>query len=1545
MAMLFVLLLCFVLPAFALDRAKAPPELAADWLRALQEGRDARHFPRPTSAPKQATAKAATPAIRPELQLIDALDRADHSAFKTAWARLEANWQLQQAAFDQTERTLVAGSAAAIFLQRHSESRAHAANRWQALQAAVQPLLDANATKGAALSSDLRRLIGERLSERDAPSQLGFRQLPVRHLQSSAPPLPNVPLFTPDYLRASDNCANFDTPTSAPGPEAAITPEILAKATELGFEYTRIFDFVRTQILTEWYPGSQRGALGTLRAGRGNDVDQASLLIALLRASGVRAAYVHGRIEVSAATLTDMLGNALTPIPDLLHRAQRSHEPIYWPGFAGPQLYQIDYTWVVARLPWDDYRGSAAEQQRGLTCLPLDTALKQHAVSGQQGLLEAMQFDTTAFQQTYLSTPQSAQPLSLILAQAEAHLAATGSSTLADWLVDRSITEPVQGLIPPTLPFATLGAIAVSESLPPQLQTKVTLSISASGIPTLNAEVPTHEALSGRLSLSFLPASWADQDLIASFGGLSATPAYLIRLRPQLSLNGRALALGEPLTPGDRVTLAVSQGSGAHEVTVEQSIMVGAMAAIVLAQDGAPPPAETQAAALDSEPEAARLLSNLGRHYLGRWNDDAHTIAQLAGTTVVQALPSVAFVLSQLDVERVEGIPLTLSLDSIGLDAALRVAAPVSGVVSAGEDCIRLVALQGSALEREVFDQQWATPAISAERLIAEAHQLGMPILDLQGAAAAAQVQTLSHSEAVRTAVIDWLLGGYRAQIPESPLQIGAWQGSGWLVSDEQGSSGYFLSGGLAGGITVLPPDQWYLEDLAAALADPYAQAPNQDPLSALVVKLDASAQDQQAQHGDELPQPLGVRIEDGAGRPVLGAQVSFSLTTGEGSLVSGSEAGQVLVVATDRSGLASVRLQLGASSPLEAILHLEGQTYPQRARLFKVDVSVASAVSGGSIAAGDSYRAYGMPGPPAELRLTAVPPNDAQGALFHPPGIGYLAYRMIVADANGHIVANAPVNIATDWTPGLQLPPGTNCSIDPLTGALPAGVFLPGECPANQLILTGHQCVGQTREFISRPYESGFNIVPPNVVSANVGVQISTSGVATRNLGFATSGTMVVIPESGVCRVSHGPWQSIFAHSVHDVIGAGRLDDQVIYTQTGSDFAGVPLTALKSMEAGIPGERLPLPRTMYFAQRPVYGDLLANGGMVASWNMGGPSVLPESLDDPPIAISPADIDLQFDNGGTAEDLRNIAPGVWQYQLRLPPQPARIRGSLQAHAPATPEMPFATTVRAVLPEAWALLPSVGEVQPSPVPQSLAGTTASELGITLALDPPEYLGSQVDLMLQEDAQPLLQISSPYSYDGFFAILNRGVPIDVSRSYSAQARINVGTPFELSTVPVPVAIQSDVIAGLTTYDGAADAISEGELLALALGPQQRELKLLRQIDVANQRVCAEGGEIVFFLAQAATVYLDLFPIDVNGVSGAVAATLLSTQSLPAGLHRVPVPPATVPFGRFWRPVRNRVRRSDSPARSPRSPRAGPHDRAHGRSVRRPVRALAQ
>lgn len=98
-------------------------------------------------------------------------------------------------------------------------------------------------------------------------------------------------------------------------------PFIQATAAMYDQDPAQIFQFLTQEIDYESYSGSLRGSRGTLWSEAGNALDEASLGVALLRASGVPARYAHG-------TLSDPLAQELI--------LSMFPEPLYITGFIPP---------------------------------------------------------------------------------------------------------------------------------------------------------------------------------------------------------------------------------------------------------------------------------------------------------------------------------------------------------------------------------------------------------------------------------------------------------------------------------------------------------------------------------------------------------------------------------------------------------------------------------------------------------------------------------------------------------------------------------------------------------------------------------------------------------------------------------------------------------------------------------------------------------------------------------------------------------------------------------------------------------------------------------------------------------------------------------------------------------------------------------------------------------------------------------------------------------------------------------------------------------
>ena len=201
----------------------------------------------------------------------------------------------------------------------------------------------------------------------------------IRRLALAAPPPTEGPGIVPSYL--DPDATGFD-PDDLTGTDAApLHPAIIAQARDLDFEYTRIADFVRTQVQTEWYVGSQKGPLGTLRSRAGNDADQAALLVALLRASSVPARFVAGTALVDIEDVGASLGlTQPSAIVRALNRAGVPHRPRSQGGSI--RQIELDQVWVSARVPYSNVRGAAIEST-GPAWLPFAPAIKRHIVARQ----------------------------------------------------------------------------------------------------------------------------------------------------------------------------------------------------------------------------------------------------------------------------------------------------------------------------------------------------------------------------------------------------------------------------------------------------------------------------------------------------------------------------------------------------------------------------------------------------------------------------------------------------------------------------------------------------------------------------------------------------------------------------------------------------------------------------------------------------------------------------------------------------------------------------------------------------------------------------------------------------------------------------------------------------------------------------------------------------------------------------------------------------------------------------------------------------------
>jgi len=262
--------------------------------------------------------------------------------------------------------------------------------------------------------------------------------------------------------------------------EQLLTDAVLLQAEALSYDYIAIYDFVTTNILTEWYSGSMKGVDDVLRTGRGNAVDQSRLLIALFRASGLPARFVHGVVRVAPDQIGTSLGlSDPFEISRALSRAGVAHDLDVIGGEI--ESFEIEHTWVSAHTPYANYRGATLDFS-GPIWLPLDTSIKPHLYTPATDVINTSGILADDIRQGYLQMRQVVSPLDQLLQQLENHLTTMPEQgSLEDQFSAVEVDVPPARLLPSSLPFSVLVVQSESAQLDAEKTHQLRIKIYASG--------------------------------------------------------------------------------------------------------------------------------------------------------------------------------------------------------------------------------------------------------------------------------------------------------------------------------------------------------------------------------------------------------------------------------------------------------------------------------------------------------------------------------------------------------------------------------------------------------------------------------------------------------------------------------------------------------------------------------------------------------------------------------------------------------------------------------------------------------------------------------------------------------------------------------------------------------------------------------------------------------------------------------------------------------------------------------------------------------
>ncbi|MFN0061131.1 MAG: transglutaminase domain-containing protein, partial [Myxococcaceae bacterium] len=576
-------------------------------------------------------------------------------------------------------------------------------------------------------------------------------------------------------------------------PETLRTPEVVALATQLGNKPLALYNFVHTQVSTDIYWGSKKGAAATLAEKRGNDFDQASLLIALLRAAGFAARYEYGAVKLSLAQAQALTGGAdAAKAAYLLSRAA-----IPAAVDTDGKSVLMEKVWVRAYVPYGNWRGSGPGGES--VWVRLDPAMKLVARKAGVSLRNLVQFDFDSYLGALTGeTPKDIYEKQLLTAAKSQNLC----NTLDDALPSARITQEAFSLLPAEHPAKVISSLLLFARPPASMRHDVTLTLDGQA---QNFELPQ---VTGRdVSITYVGATPADEAAITAAGGLGNVVPYQVRVVPVLKVAGQEVRRFNALMPGllQNLTVRVTVPN-ATAATAVHRLTAGSPYALALFA-GAPSVAQVDAyrrtaqAATGDARTLAELQLALSLYARQQQEDITRLYALEAHSAVQDVLEALAG--KEFGVDTVNGTPVALLPGLYVIDVARDslTPLPLNGDSSRVAYLARLAGHHGSALEHKVWENVFPTAAVSAVKILQAAASQTVPVYQLvQGSP---QRSLLTGFSASTLNDIDSALGaGWRARIAQRPISYAQYQNQeGYILENPAtGAGAYRINALLNGG-------------------------------------------------------------------------------------------------------------------------------------------------------------------------------------------------------------------------------------------------------------------------------------------------------------------------------------------------------------------------------------------------------------------------------------------------------------------------------------------------------------------------------------------------------------------------------------------------------------------------------------------------------------------------------------------------------------------------------------------------------------------------
>ncbi len=631
-------------------------------------------------------------------------------------------------------------------------------------------------------------------------------------------------------------------------------PEISALAEKLEYSPIKIYSYIKNNIEFEPYYGSLKGAVGTLKSGAGGATDQASLLIALFRASNIPARFVKGEIyfDGNDSRYPDWLG--VKTFLAAIKRLRQGQTPGVPVADDPDSVYNNTFVhvWAEACVPYDNYRGSNSDNS-GFHWIPLDPGFKE--ITFTEGATVADVSGGFSFDYSgYLSTRTTVMPHEALRDQLEAVL---GKPLVHNGGYRGTIIQQAIDILPSTLPYrvasfkqwdgtaqSDVAAIPQAHRIRAEFEIKNSIGCQPDDlvcgtplIPMLSMDMV--ELVSGRMTLSFKGATTADQTFIDSWiqsGGEMDCTAN-VSVQPVFKFDGTDITpSGTPTTVDicsktNQLRIAVKQNGvtlnevnytniGGHNYHALQAygfhaseLLIEERSKRLLVDVGNTLPNEQQ------DDTLGEYLHIVGLKYMGYYAESSKQIGKLFGETGDSG-HHIGLTSTAMRVDYFFDLAFAVSGDGMLVDVpggksrSLNISTGTSSF-----DTFLLGGYAASAYEAYIWQEHAYADAVSTVRGLQYANDVGTAIVELTRAA---QVDTLlnqgcstsphnlNYSQSTKDTLKELFTNNYsKVTLPTCLINYDSWLGAVWASEYNVGGdykAGYKIAGDYNGGYLLPTP-------------------------------------------------------------------------------------------------------------------------------------------------------------------------------------------------------------------------------------------------------------------------------------------------------------------------------------------------------------------------------------------------------------------------------------------------------------------------------------------------------------------------------------------------------------------------------------------------------------------------------------------------------------------------------------------------------------------------------------------------------------------